>query len=111
MGIYWALVLGVLAFNDFSNKFIKINVLIYFVLLHIKEQKELEKEKEQLQRQLKKRQRQQEKQLKREAYEALERQKKMMADETDKALKGQYHDTSLLGKIVDCMSVRQFRSL
>ena len=52
------------------------------------EQKALEKEKEQLQRQLKKRQRQQEKQLKREAYEALERQKKMMAQETDKALKG-----------------------
>ena len=32
---------------------------------------------------------QQEKQLKREAYEAMERQKKMMAEETDKDLKGQ----------------------
>ena len=31
---------------------------------------------------------QQEKQLKREAYEAMERQKKMMAEETDKDLKG-----------------------
>ena len=28
------------------------------------------------------------KQLKREAYEAMERQKKMMAEETDKAIKG-----------------------
>lgn len=60
----------------------------YVVLLYIIEQKALEDEKEQLQRQVKKRQRQQEKQLKREAYEALERQKKMMAEETDKALKG-----------------------
>ena len=33
---------------------------------------------------------QQEKQLKREAYEAMERQKKMMAEETDKDLKGQF---------------------
>lgn len=62
--------------------------LIYIILLYIIEQKALEEEKEQLQRQLKKRQRQQEKQLKREAYEALERQKKMMAEETDRALKG-----------------------
>ena len=52
------------------------------------EQKALEKEKEQQQKQLRKRQKQQEKQLKREAYEAMERQKKMMAEETDKAIKG-----------------------
>ncbi|KAJ7385204.1 Leucine rich repeat containing 59 [Desmophyllum pertusum] len=54
-----------------------------------REQKAIEEEKEQHQKQLRKRQRQQEKQLKREAYEALERQKKMMAQETDKALKAQ----------------------
>lgn len=52
------------------------------------EQKALAEEKEQRERQLRKRQKQQEKQLKREAYEALERQKKMMAEETDKAIKG-----------------------
>ena len=74
-----------------------VHPLIDVVLLCIIEQKALEEEKEQLQRQVKKRQRQQEKQLKREAYEALERQKKMMAEETDKALKGLY-DTCTVGE-------------
>ena len=60
----------------------------YTFLSSVTEQKAIEEEKEQHQKQLRKRQRQQEKQLKREAYEALERQKKMMAQETDKALKG-----------------------
>jgi len=54
-----------------------------------REQKALAEEKERRERQLRKRQKQQEKQLKREAYEALERQKKMMAEETDKAIKAQ----------------------
>ena len=54
----------------------------------LSEQKALDAEKEKKERQLRKRLKQQEKQLKREAYEAMERQKKMMAEETDKALKG-----------------------
>ena len=55
---------------------------------YVSEQKALEAEREHHERQLRKRLKQQEKQLKREAYEAMERQKKMMAEETDKALKG-----------------------
>lgn len=54
-----------------------------------KEQKALEEEKEREKQVRKRIKKQQEKQLKREAYEAMERQKKMMAEETDKDLKAQ----------------------
>ena len=74
---------------------------IFFVL----EQKALDEEKEQLQKQLRKRQKQQEKQLKREAYEAMERQKKMMAEETDKALKGKKLEVLTVGRITAVVGI------
>ena len=55
------------------------------VMLVIKAQEEME---EKQQKELRRRMKQQEKLQKREAYEALERQKRVMAEEMDRDLKG-----------------------
>lgn len=54
----------------------------------VTEQKALEEEKEQHAREFRKRQKQQEKQLKREAYEATKRHKKVVEEERSKILQG-----------------------